>query len=316
MNKKILNSLRNSIPWILAGLGVIFIIMGEILNLTQSTKPILDYSKEKFNGALIEIGKAVLISGVASITLNSLRYMGIYNEELIKLLFDTKFLRNRHDLPSYWQKVTKELLSDKFPKINDLILNDVQEIYLPTSSFKYYENFWQHTNIKMTDKSTEMIDIVQTTKFTVVAVDKDKTDHQLFTNRCCHGGKHANATYSVTSLFINKKPITPEIENNYEGNFLDSKFSVTLSGSDTYEIEMVCRKTYSLKNDCIMGYRHQNITHNSTVQFQLDGVKVEFNPLGTLKDFETKTQNDSLIVKEYVGLLYKNQGYTAYLKKK
>jgi len=253
---------------------------------------------------------------VASITLSSLKHLGIFSDELKKILFETKFLRNRKDLPEYWERVTKELLSDKFPKINHLVLNDVREMYLPTSSLKYYENFWQHTNIKLTDRNTEMVEIIQTTKFTVIPVDKHKPDQQYFASSLCNGGKPANATFDLISATINKEKKDITVEHSKDGNFLNSKFLLTLSGCDSYEVEVVIKKTYSLKNDCIMGYRHQNITHNSTLHFQLDGIKIDFNPIGTLKDYETKTQNDTLIVKEYVGLLYKNQGFVAHIKKK
>lgn len=316
MNNKIKTSFRTSIPWLLAGLGIVIIIVGELLNVSDSTKPVIVYAKDKVNAFLIEVGKAILVSGVASITLSSLKHLGIFSDELKKILFDTKFLRNRKDLPEYWERVTKELLSDKFPKINNLILSDVREVYLPTESLKYYENFWQHMNIKMLDKSSEMIEVTQTTKFLVIPNNKDIPDHQEFISNICHGGKSSGVTFNIVSASINKESINVNVDHQNIGNFLNSKFYLTLSGCDSYDVEIVIKKTYSLKNDCVMGYRHQNITHNSTLQFQLDGIKIDFIPIGTLKDYETKTQNDSLIVKEYVGLLYKNQGFVVHLRKK
>ena len=140
MFKKIFNP--NSIP-------VIFIVIGLfalLLSIWGTFENLL--WKETWG----TFGKTILASGVFAGILKLMQISGVFKEELEKLMFEPKFLKNRNDIPSYWDKLSQELFKNKFPGISKKLLNDIKDTYFPTKSVTYYDQLEHFYEIDLDDE--------------------------------------------------------------------------------------------------------------------------------------------------------------------
>src|SRR5690606_407409 len=171
-----MNILNNSfikpaLPWILMLVSVLCLCVGYFAVEIKS-----------WSGLFVSIGTAVLSGGVLTAILKSVQFLGIFKEELNSVIFETRFLRNRNDLPDFWEKVTKEFIRDRLPTIHSKILNDVKEQYLPTSYVQYYEDYINVIDIKLIDSENEIVVVTNKTSFTIVLADDHKELSHPFRN--------------------------------------------------------------------------------------------------------------------------------------
>jgi hypothetical protein len=176
-----------ALPWLTTSFGLAFFLAGTF---AEFTKP---ETKEFCSG----LGKTLLASGIFAFILKSQQLLGVYKDELTKVVFEPKFLQNRKDLADFWEKTTLELFKHKFPRINKKITQDVKEIYLPTQSVQYYDNLKMYINIKVIDPENEVVEVNQTSKFTIIPVDKEKFIHEFRNN--IHTGGNTEFFHQVYS---------------------------------------------------------------------------------------------------------------------
>lgn len=315
--KKILLWVKSSLPVVLIFLGILTFALAQSIKFHSSGLGFSQYFDDKWPDYLAELGNAILISGIAGIFLHTFQFIGVFTTELRKVISHPEYIRNRADLPEYWETVTKELLKHKFPKINKAIMADVKNGYLPIESDNYYDKFWQLIAIKLVDRNKELVEVTQTTKYTIVLADKNVPYVQQYVNTIITGNNgSSDASFDIKSYIVNGKEMKIEPDRKEEKGKLISTYGVTLSGSETYDLEVVIKKRYCLKHDNVIYQVNRLIRNNFVLKFQLDGVSIDFQEIGTLNDFKTNANNDRLIEKEYVGLLYPRQGYMAIIKKK
>jgi len=304
LKAKAAQSLSDGLPWLLLiGAVLVYALVTFLIDDTVKIKPFLQ-----------GIASSILGGGVFAVILKTIQFWGVFKEELIKLLFEAKYLENRVDLPEYWTKVTMVLFKDKFPKINKQITNDVKETYLPTSSVQYYDNNKHYITIKLIDPEEEIVEVEQTSKFTIIPVDQKEFKHK-FKNTIVCGTKDRIEKFELLKFKVNDKDTVPEKCTEQTENRLITTYDVTLKDKSGYTIEMVVRKQYSLKYDRIVGQINSYIRNNYSVTFHLTGVNANFLEVGTLKTFQTNTSNESFIVKEYNGIIYPKQGYLSIIHK-
>jgi len=317
MDNKFIVWIKSSLPVVLLFFGLLIFGIGEVVKFTDSSLKPGQYLSIHWPDYLSDLGKAIFISGVAGIILHTFQFMGIFKEELKKIISHPEYIRNRVDLPQYWETVTRELLKHKFPDINAKIMDDVKNGYLPIDSVNYVEKYWQLTNIKLIDRNKEIVEIEQTTRSTIIFTENKKPFNLEFANTLLGGpGNQYIPTFEICSLIINKVKQEVHVTPTKDGNKHISKYNVTFEGGRTYEMELKIKKTYCLKYDNVIIQINSNIRNNCNLKFQLSGVSLDFNEIGTLKKFKTNADNESLIEKEYVGLIYPRQGYMAIIKKK
>ncbi len=294
-------------PWILLTIGVISITLGSFV----------DFTNENWEKYLTTLGGSVLASGIFALILKSVQFLGVFKEELNTIIFYTKFLKNRIDLPIFWEKVTKELVKDRFPHIHGGIMNDVKDTYLPTSTVHYYDNCVNIIEIKLIELERKIISVRQKSSFTIIPSENNqKFAHPYWNRIICP--PHCPFTDSViNSLKINgvEKNGSFKINKNKSDGSLITEFEVPLSGEKNgYRMEIDVTKTYSLIEDNIISYTNRYIQNNFKVQIFLEGVKIKFHECGTLGNFKTIHNRPEFIEKVYTGLIYKRQGYIIYLE--
>ncbi|MXV16821.1 hypothetical protein [Hufsiella ginkgonis] len=294
-----------AVPWISFITGLLLFLFGTFANFDD------DHFAELWSG----LGKTMLAGALFALMLKSIQFMGVFKEELIEIIYDVKYLRNRVDLPEYWEKITKELLKNKFPAISQKVTKDVKEIYLPTTSVQYYDNYKQHVSIKVVDDAEDIVEVIQKTRFTIIPVEPNETFVHQFENTIHCGDCPELVNFEILKFKVNEKEQHVSHQSSFENKRLKTRYEVTLSGKSGYNIEMVVKKRYPLRCDNIIGAISSYIRHNFMVQFLHAGLTLDFIDIGTLQKFKTNNESQGFLEKEYQGILYPKQGYIAIIKK-
>lgn len=298
-----------AIPIILLTVGIISITLGSFVS----------FENKNWEKYLTTLGGSVLASGIFALILKSVQFLGVFKEELNSIIFETKFLKNRVDLPQFWEKVTKELVKDRFPHIHNNIMNDVKDTYLPTSAVQYYDNCVNVIDIKLVEKERKIISVRQKQYFTIIPSETNQKFSHPYWNRIICPVDCSFTSCTVNSIKVNgkEKKGTFDINQKKQDGSLITDFDVPLSGEKLgYNLEIDVTKVYSLDNDNLIAYSNRYIQNNFKVQIFLEGIKVKFHECGTLFNFKTNHNRPEFIEKVYTGIIYKRQGYIIYLELK
>ena len=121
------------LPWILAVLGSICLLIGYI---------VLDAPEEKVARDLVTaLGQATLVGGIFGAVLKSLQYAGVFRKALFDIIYEDRFLGIRGDLDDVWQRLTARIYERKFPELREELHQAIMEEYLPTQKNFYYSSY-------------------------------------------------------------------------------------------------------------------------------------------------------------------------------
>lgn len=296
-----LKGFQIALPWIMVIIGILTLAYG-IFGTFENAK-MSDFNKQ--------LGSVLLTSGVFSVMVKSMQFVGIFKDEIIKVIYDPKNLSNRLDLPEIWQKVSTVLFKNKFPKISNKLLKDVKEIYLPTQEVSYYDNAEHIIVFDIVDKESEKIKITDTIILDVVCENKNtKTFYEFGTSK----NKVYNYNLLNFSIDGDKNPKTEIIEktiNNIDYEIIKSK----LTGKEKYTIEKKSERVICLKEENIFVFNAKKIFNKLKIQIHHDeDIELTLRKSGTLSEFDLKKSLRRF--KEYYigGLIYPEQGYYVVLK--
>lgn len=296
----------SALPWILTCAGILALGFGSFV----------DFENDKWEKFLQNVGSSILASGIFALVLKSIQFLGVFKEELNEIIYEAKFLKNRNDLPIFWEKVTKVLVKDKFPNIHSDIMKDVKDTYLPTSMVQYYDNCNETIEIELIDEKKELIKVNHSISFTVIPSESSTVFVHPYRNQIVCSDNCPDTSLKLNYVKVNNKNVVTNLVQTKQKNLIESRFEVQLKEKNGYNIEYSVTKVYSLKSDNIISYRTSYIQNNFKVQIFLKGVEAKFVEVGTLNNFKTKHNRIDFIEKEYTGLMYNKQGYLASLKMK
>ena len=103
------------------------------------------------------VGTTILASGIFSFMIKYARFAKIFKSELNEIIYESKYLEQQKNIIDIWERVSKVVFKNKFPKISKDIINDVKNMYFPTDHILYYNDFNQTLEIELIDKETEKI---------------------------------------------------------------------------------------------------------------------------------------------------------------
>lgn len=297
MIQKIYNSkgFQTALPWIILLLGGLSLSYG-----TFGT-----FRNDNWSEFYKTLGKSFLIGGIFGVLLKSMQFLGIFKDELVKIIYEPKYLANRIDLPEMWQKMSMVLFKNKFPKISDQLLNDVKEIYFPTKEISYYENNEHQLEIRIIDKAAKLIKVTDTATLNVISESKNTKASYLF------GQSKETADYKLIKFSVDEdtNPKTTKEEREINGK----KYEVVianLEGKEKYSIEKCAERIMDLSDDNIFGFHAKKMLHTLKIQFHFDeNVEISLMKAGTLREFILKKSNATFKEYHYDGLIYPEQGY-------
>ena len=231
--------------------------------------------------------------------------MGVFKDELAKLMYEPKTLQNRIDLPDFWKKTSTVLFKDKFPRISERLLKDVENIYFPTKELSYYENCEHVLEFKIENEAEGIVKVKSTITLEVVCENSSSKAIYEF------GFLKSNENYQLLKLKVNgaEEEITKkstETKNNQEFYV----YKIKLTGKERHKIEKVFERTIKLSDDNIFFFTAKKIFYKLKVQIHYDPkLDLKLRKVGTLAEFNCKKNIDRF--KEYYcdGLVYPEQGY-------
>jgi len=292
---------QSALPWIVLFTGSFLFFYGK-LGTFKTTQLSFIYS---------DMGKVLLTGGIFGVLLKSMQFMGVFKEEIIKVIYEPKFLANRNDLAEMWEKMSTVLFNNKFPNISEQLLKDVRETYFPTKEIIYYGSTEHQIEIRIADRANQIVKITETATLDVICGNsKIKTDY-LFGH-----SKDDDSDFKLLKFNIDdeepKNMITVDTEID------NTMFEVTtteLSGKEKYSVEKISERTFDLKKDNLIGYDSKKILHTLKIQFHHDvDIEIELIKSGILGNFQLKKQNKTFKEYQYDGIVYPEQGYNVVIK--
>jgi hypothetical protein len=301
------SSLINALPYVTLVLGIAFFAYSTFGTFEMNSK------WQVFWGGL---GKTMLTGGIFALLLKVIQFMGVFKEELHKIIFEPRYLKNRKDLDIYWEKVSMELFKNKFPLISQKLLRDTRDIYFPTKEPYYYDSVEHFIEYSFVDQVAGIISVKRTTTLNVICNEKSEEYTYECGNMMKYKASKDEINYISTIIKVNGKEIS-DIETLVEdkNNEIHTRITVKLKGSEKYKIERIEEKHYNILDDNIMYFRANKITNKLTVEFHHPAnLKIELKKAGTLEEFSLDKTNDTFKRYFYGGIMYPEQGYYANIK--
>ena len=291
---------QSALPWIMLIVGLISLIYG---NFAKS-------DNEKYLIFAKDFGKIVLTGGAFAVLLKSMQFMGVFKEAIVSVIYEPKFLENRKDLPTIWEKLSMVLFKNKFPKISDKVLHDVKEMYFPTKEVIYYENAEHELKFKILDKDKKLVSVTNITNLDVVCESKaTRTFYEHgFSTDCCD---YKMLKFKVDGIDDKKSETYTKTIDGVEYHIMKTK----LTGKDKYRINLVTERTLNIVDDDLYQFGATKIFNKLKVQIHFDkGLSFDFHSLGTLNNFINNKNHDHFREFIYDGLIYIRQGYLIKIK--
>jgi hypothetical protein len=292
-----------SIPYIALVLGMVLFIYGTFGTFEYPA------NKEFVSG----FGKTILASGIFALLLKTVQFLGVFKEELSKVIYDPRFLANRKDLLNVWEETSKVLFKNKFPGLSKRLLKDITENYFPSEHNYYYENLEHFISIKHNGNSVEVSYNVN-----LILVSNSLKEKCLYESASVVSFKEARDEIEVNYKYIkvDDSEQKPEIKQDVKGKQLITRMSITLQGKESYKIDREELRKYNLDNDNILYFRASKLTNNLSVTLEHpSNITVDFKKCGTILDFNNTRNTGHIKQYKYNGILYPEQGYIITLNK-
>lgn len=126
---------------------ITLIILGLVLLTIHLSYPENTKSHKGFTYGLLlpligALGKTILAGGFLAFFLKSFQFIGIFRDEISKVIFAKDFLTKTTKAykEEVWKNITNSLYQSSFPKISNKIANIIYEKYVPKGLEFYYES--------------------------------------------------------------------------------------------------------------------------------------------------------------------------------
>jgi len=295
--------LKSSVPYLVLLFGLLAFLYGTFGTFQSSEW------KDFWSG----LGKTMVASGVFALLLKTIQFMGVFKEELTKIIFEPRYLNNRNDLPTYWEKVTTELVKNKFPSISKKLMRDITESYLPTKHSIYYDDFDLFINLKSFNKG--IAEFENSLSLNIICNDgKEKCEYR-FNHFMPYKEDEGEVFFELDYLKVDDAAEKPKKTVSKENKVVINSFLLELTGKDRYKIERKEIKRYNLIDDNIYNYTANKIIHNFKVAIQHPtNISVELKKCGTICDFSLKKVTNQFKEYKYEGIVYPQQGFIVFFK--
>jgi len=265
-----------------------------------------------------KIGFVALTSGVFAVVLKSIQFTGVFREELEKVMLSTEFLKNRKDLHKLWKDVSNQIYSNKFPKIAELIHNQILETYMPAESH-YNEDVV--VTIIINELTDDMVvHYTETMEHYAVLESAKKGSTYKFKSKLSDdlGLEEINELVSLQINGIELANTLPRREETING-FKQYTVTSPLIGSEKIKVLKKIEQKHSLKGENYKIINFGCIIKNIDILISYpEDVQVSFFPIGIIKDFEDTNRDMKNCISKRLrdSLIYPMQGFGISFNKK
>lgn len=308
--------LIDSLPWILVGVGLAFIIIGFIFE-----------DSIKVYKFLTTTGSAILSSGVFAVILKTFQFVGVFKDELSKVITGNEYI-NRLSTESktkLWKELAKSIHKDSFPKLSDDLHEKILNNYFPTDKQYYYRKYVMKCEAKLIDKENKIVETTESTYLTIVPKSKDELIEIPFVFRTTIDENDEKTTVDLIKLERDEEDISgqcrsePVIEKNNGKVCIIYKYDVQLHGKEEYSLIREVKKKFCINADPYSRFDPTTFIQDSSVHVKIldPGLSVVFVESGTIKHFDDRYKDkkvdlgclDKEIDKTSDEILFPGQGY-------
>jgi hypothetical protein len=123
------------------------------------------------------VGKTMLASGLFLAILKSFQFLGIFQEELRKVIYTDEFLSKRKDIKEVWGRTTQALFETLYPEIGKEIENAIYNKHIPNKlNFFYSDMDVSYTVKKLDDDHIELIE----TQYITLSTGQKTTEYKFY----------------------------------------------------------------------------------------------------------------------------------------
>lgn len=265
---------------------------------------------------VIKIADVLVIGVILGYLSNAAQFLGVFKKDLQDIIYGKEFIKQRKDLDSLWETLSKELFKNKFPAIHKEFLKAIKN-YFPNDEISYYNDYERNTTIEWNNKDDRTIKVVDVISFDLIAETSDNFAFPIKT-----WTKVSNEDIyqdNITEFWVNKKRVEIEdVKTSCKNGQICKEQKIELSGSTKYEIQYTREKVYNIDDDYYIGFRPKYIVNKLRVCLNLpDDIEAMFACRGTQLDFDDITTGSSKrIEKKYRGIILPRQGYIFALRVK
>lgn len=232
------NYLYKNLHWVLIIISIFLIILG--YKFADESNLIDDI--------LRNTGYSILGSGVFASILKSIQFVGIFKDELSKVVTGDEFIENRKDLPLLWKKITQKVYNEKFPEVSDHLEDMLMTHYLPANSKHYYRDYTVTVDIHNLSDDF-IIEYTQTNEYTIVLAT-DISETVLHLGSTIIAEEEAEIKNNITYFSVNGKNETLNEEESTKDNEMVKEYKYLLNGGEKeYKIQIQFERKYSLHNE-------------------------------------------------------------------
>src|SRR5690242_8043843 len=106
----------NAIPLMAVFAGIISLLVGYTG----------EFENPHWNEFFKVVGTTILASGIFSFMVKYAMFAKIFKSELNEIIYESKYLEQQKNILDIWERVSKVVFKNKFPKISKDIINDVK----------------------------------------------------------------------------------------------------------------------------------------------------------------------------------------------
>jgi hypothetical protein len=279
-------------------------------------------------GTLHEIIKSfsqvVLASGLVSVLINSFKYMGIFKEAVHEVMFSPDHLRQRSDLPALWSRVTSVICQEKFPQLAERLHADVLAKYVPAGKDFYYSGYSRETTISVVPDDPDIVSIYEELDLSLHPADPAKEVFYSYYSKVDSRTPRELAEIELIQLSVDGivKDIdftVSEYDDEFGGTGVMQKYTIPLSGKNTYKIRRATRRRLCITRDPVIEYSSQEFILGCVAKFRAEspGIVPVFQSVGT-EDFDDQTMGPDgnwQVHRVFHGLMFPRQGYILFIQR-
>ncbi len=301
---------------ILLNLGIHF-LRPEIYNVN------IDFLNKLFN-----IGVAIISPGVFAAVLKYFQFMGIFENEISKIMDSTKFkntiqnsinntvysksfLSNQKDLLQIWKNATLCLFESYFPNIATSMEGNLENTFFNLDNIQhYYKNY--NVKLKVNNIEDTHLEFIEISTYKIIRPNKErfKLDFKYFIPSTLNDTKSA---INVNEIKVDGKdyPLTDNGDDFSTTDIIDYEYVLELENKTEYTINQKITLTYPINLDREFTFKSSRIIEDLTVELIVDkSLCYIFVPISEQSMSENKEGNQHSIT--FRGLLQPNSGFKTF----
>lgn len=302
-------SLKSGIAWFMLFVGVACYVIGYAF-----------LSKDNLiREIVLKIADVLVIGVVVGYVTNVADFFGVFKKDLQDIIYSDRFIKRQKNIRPIWEKVSKEMLKEKFPAIHKDLFSIILDNYICENESSYYENYKVTTYITWDSPDRKFIKVCDHITFELVSEGGKSITIPFITwlnVANANDNPDNNDYYSKFSCKIDGVEVKPKIEVNTCNGYKQTCLVKVDGKKNRYVIVQKREKRYDFDSDYDISFRARYIVKNITVILNHpEDMVANFICRGTTGDFEEVKNDETVAEYFYKGLLLQRQGYIFALRK-